>query len=238
MLLAARKFENPILSFLVDDWYFSIPMISMSVTGMALLIWRLLLNRKAHTDMDRFLPEFQAIYEQRGLKDAIAFCRQEPGLIPSKLYVAGLEAYKQGTAAMRRSMANALEFDILPHLHFLLAPILAIAKIATMVGLLGTVISMINTFTEIQKVATSGSAGGIASKSGEIGLALVATALGLLTAIPLVFAHVLLKDGINRFDNKARNAAQKLLTLVQNVQPGSRPAKPKPTESTKQPAST
>ena len=34
---------------------------------------------------------------------------------------------------------------------FLLAPILAIAKIATMVGLLGTVISMINTFNAISE---------------------------------------------------------------------------------------
>ena len=48
-----------------------------------------------------------------------------------------------------------LEREILPDLHFLLAPILAIAKIATMVGLFGTVISMINTFSIIGQTGSS-----------------------------------------------------------------------------------
>ena len=48
-------------------------------------------------------------------------------------------------------MANVIELEILPDLNFLLPPILAIAKIATMVGLLRTVISMINTFNKIQE---------------------------------------------------------------------------------------
>jgi len=39
---------------------------------------------------------------------------------------------------MRRAMANVIELEVLPDLNFLLAPILAVAKIATMVGLFGT----------------------------------------------------------------------------------------------------
>lgn len=72
---------------------------------------------------------------------------------------------------------------------------LAIAKIATMVGLLGTVISMIGTFTKIQEAQ-----GGVSEQAGSIGLALFATALGLVTAIPLVFAHVMFKAQINDFE--------------------------------------
>ena len=59
---------------------------------------------------------------------------------------------------MRRSMANEVELEIYPRLHFLLAWILAIAKIATMVGLFFTVISMINTFNAIGEQTTSGKA--------------------------------------------------------------------------------
>ena len=59
-------------------------------------------------------------------------------------------------------MANVIELEILPDLNFLLAPILAIAKIATMVGLLGTVISMINTFNAISQ-ATKAATGGVTS---------------------------------------------------------------------------
>src|SRR5205085_9732555 len=142
---------------------------------------------------------------------ALDFCKTRDDYIPRKLYSAGLETEAQGLAAMRRAMANVIELDILPDLNFLLAPILAIAKIATMVGLLGTVISMINTFTAIQ----GAQAGNVTSHAGAIGLALFATALGLVTAIPLDFAHVLFKDWIVNFEVKMKNAAQKLLVLVQ-----------------------
>ena len=53
-------------------------------------------------------------------------------------------------------MANAIELEITPDLNFLLPPILAIAKIATMVGLFGTVISMINTFNAIEEATKPG----------------------------------------------------------------------------------
>jgi biopolymer transport protein ExbB len=85
-----------------------------------------------------------------------------------------------------------------------------------MVGLLGTVISMVDTFQKI-----SASSGGNASEnSGAIGLALWATALGLVTAIPLVFAHVLFKAWIARFEVKMKSGAQKLILLVQAAKSG------------------
>ena len=114
-------------------------------------------------------------------------CKDEKGLIPNRLFVAGLEAADQGAAAMRRSMANENELEIVPRLHFLLASILAIAKIATMVGLFFTVISMINTFNAIGEQSAGGKAKEIGGHASKIGLALFATALGLFTAIPLVF---------------------------------------------------
>ena len=102
---------------------------------MALVIWRIILNSNAKTNMNVFLPAFQERLEKEGVKGA-ALLPAQHGIIPRKLFVAGLETAKQGLAAMRRSMANVIELEILPDLNFLLAPILAIAKIATMVGLL------------------------------------------------------------------------------------------------------
>ena len=153
-------------------------------------------------------------------------------MIPRRLYLAGLDTSRQGLSAMRRAMANVAELEILPDLNFLLPTILAIAKIATMVGLLGTVISMIGTFSEIQRLREQG--GDIATQSGAIGLALFATALGLVTAIPLVFAHVLFKAWIGNFEVKMKNAAQKLLVLMQATKaaPAATPAKPVATPET------
>src|SRR5262245_20366131 len=207
ILLAAS--ESPLYRFVVHEWYFSIPMLLMSLTGVTLVIWRMMLNSGAKTPMDAFLPVFQDRLQKQGVEGALKMCKAEPGLIPRKLFVAGLESSKQGLAAMRRSMANVIELEILPSLNFLLAPILAIAKIATMVGLFGTVVSMINTFTELSR-QRAGDVKGVTNQAEAIGLALFATAMGLMTAIPLVFSHVLFKDFIARFEIRMKASAQKL----------------------------
>jgi len=203
--------------FVVDEWYFAAPMFAMSLVAFALVFWRLLLNMNSGTNMDDFLPDFQDKLKKDGVDGALKLCRTEPGVIPSKLFAVGLENAKQGTAAMKRSMANTIELEILPRLNFLLAPILGIAKIATMVGLFGTVVSMINTFNAIGQA--KGDPSGASSHAGAIGLALFATALGLMTAIPLVFMHVMFKDWIARFEIKMKSSAQKLILLVQNTKP-------------------
>ena len=217
--------------FVKGDWYFAIPMGLMSITALTLVIWRLLLNLNARTNMNEFLPLFQDKLDKDGIDGAMRLCRTRTDVIPRRLFTAGLETSKQGLAAMRRAMANVIELEILPDLNFLLPTILAIAKIATMVGLLGTVISMINTFSEIGKAQAAQAAGseGVAAQAGAIGLALFATAMGLITAIPLVFAHVLFKGWIANFEVRMKSAAQKLILLVQAVKPAEKA--PTPTEA-------
>jgi biopolymer transport protein ExbB len=212
------------LKFVTQDWWIALPMFAMSLTGFMLVLWRLLLNLNAGTKMSEFLPQFQQRLDKEGVEGALKFCRSRNDIIPRRLFVAGLEVSKQGLAASRRAMNNTIEWEILPELNTLLPSILAIAKIATMVGLLGTVISMIGTFSAIEKAAKEGL--GAASQSGSIGLALFATALGLVTAIPLVFAHVLFKAWLAKFETKMRSAAQKLLVLLQTAK--QKPAKGSP----------
>ena len=142
-------------SFIKNEWYFAIPMFLMSLSAVTLVIWRILLNVNAKTNMDEFMPVFQQKLDKDGIKGALGLCKSRTDMIPKRLYTAGLETAGQGLAAMRRAMANVIELEILPDLNFLLAPILAIAKIATMVGLFFTVISMINTFNAIGEGATN-----------------------------------------------------------------------------------
>jgi biopolymer transport protein ExbB len=222
-------------NFFTHDWYFAFPMLGMSLTGLTLVIWRLLLNVNANTNLNQFLPDFQKKLERDGVTGGLQFCRQRTDIIPRRLFVAGLETSKQGLAAVRRAMANVIELEIMPDLNFLLPTILAIAKIATMVGLLGTVISMIGTFNELQN-AQSGS--DIGKQGAAIGLALFATAMGLVTAIPLVFTHVLFKAWQAQFELRMKSAAQKLLVLLQSAKQGPAPAAkaPAPGAVTSQPA--
>jgi len=60
--------------FFLGEWYFSIPLVIMSLIAAALVLWRLLLNGSAKTDMDEFLPVFQDTLRKTGIKGAIALC--------------------------------------------------------------------------------------------------------------------------------------------------------------------
>jgi biopolymer transport protein ExbB len=221
---------GPFLKFVVDDWYIAFPMFGMSIAGVAMVVWRLLLNINGNSQLNLLLPALQEKLDKEGVDGALRFCRSRPDLISRKLLAAGLETSKQGLAASKRSMANAAELEILPDLNFLLPSILAIAKIATMVGLLGTVISMINVFTLMADPNASGDAKG---QAGKIGLALFATALGLVTAIPLVFSYTLFKGWIAQFEVRMKSAAQKLLLMLQSLKGGKTTAAAAPAAAAK-----
>ena len=45
--------------FLTQDWYFAVPMLGMSLVAVTLVVWRLLLNSSAGTNLNVFLPAFQ-----------------------------------------------------------------------------------------------------------------------------------------------------------------------------------
>ncbi len=208
-----------LIKFMTEEWYFFLPMLLLSLVAAALVVWRWLLNMNAKTNLEDFLPTFQDKLQKEGVDGARKFCRTENGIVPRKLYAAGLENSRQGVAAMKRAMANAIELEIVPDLNFLLAPILAIAKVATMVGLFLTVVSMINTFTAISDASKGGNAGNVTSQSGAIGLALFGTAGGLMIAIPLVFTHVMFKARVAKFEVELKSAAQRLVLLFQTLKP-------------------
>jgi biopolymer transport protein ExbB len=208
-----------LIKFITEEWYFFIPMLLLSLVAVALVVWRWLLNANARTILETFQPVFQEKLQKEGVEGALKYCRVQTGLIPRRLYVAGLEVSRQGPTAMKRAMANATELVILPELNLLLAPILGIAKIATMCGLLLTVFSMINTFSAISDTTKGGNASSVTNHSGAIGLALFGTAFGLMIAIPLVFTHVMFKARVAKFEIEMKAAAQRLLLLFQVLKP-------------------
>ena len=107
--------------FLTQDWYFAVPMLGMSLAAVTLVVWRLLLNMSAGTNMNVFLPAFQNKLQKEGVESALEFCQTQSGMIPRRLFPAGLETSKQGLAAMRRAMATVIELEIAPQCEFLAA---------------------------------------------------------------------------------------------------------------------
>jgi biopolymer transport protein ExbB len=91
----------------------------------------------------------------------------------------------------RTDMENALQEAILgeiPPLERFLSTLGMLAAIAPLMGLLGTVTGMINTFHVITFYGTSDPR----MMSGGISEALVTTMLGLCVAIPIMLCHTLL----------------------------------------------
>ena len=62
--------------FVVNHWFFAIPMFGMMIAAGVMVIWRMLLNHNAKTDMNLFLPRFQ---EAGPFLDGWADVRGTPG---------------------------------------------------------------------------------------------------------------------------------------------------------------
>tara|TARA_R100000027_G_scaffold2734_8_gene2699 strand:- start:20950 stop:21702 length:753 start_codon:yes stop_codon:yes gene_type:complete len=75
-------------------------------------------------------------------------------------------------------------------------PLAVVATISPLLGLLGTIIGMIESF---QKVALMGDTGDASVLADSIGKALITTALGLIIAIPSLAAYHYFKSKVNSF---------------------------------------
>ena len=64
---------SPFIDFITHDWWIAVPMFGMSITAITLVIWRMLLNSRAATDMNVFLPQFQDRLEKEGAEGALKF---------------------------------------------------------------------------------------------------------------------------------------------------------------------
>jgi len=90
-----------------------------------------------------------------------------------------------------------------------LRPLELIGTLAPLLGLLGTVIGMIDAF---QALEASGSQVDPAVLSGGIWVALLTTAAGLSVAIPAVAAHTLLERQLERLHHRMQDAATRVFS--------------------------
>jgi biopolymer transport protein ExbB/biopolymer transport protein TolQ len=92
-----------------------------------------------------------------------------------------------------------------------LAGLATIGSTAPFVGLLGTVIGIIDAFAMIQKSGGTG----MHAVSGGISEALVTTALGLFVAIPAVMMFNYFTGKIKAFDVEMDNSSSELMAYLQ-----------------------
>jgi biopolymer transport protein ExbB len=169
-------------------------MIGMSVVTVSVSLakwWRL---RKLERATRRFEPEFEAALEEGDLEHAVRLTDKHPGshvaavLGEALREVVPLLKREELAAAAITSAERAVEREqimLAADLKKGLGILATIGATAPFVGLLGTVIGIVNSF---QGIAQSGG-GGLEAVSAGIAEALIATAIGLLAAIPAVWLY-------------------------------------------------
>jgi biopolymer transport protein ExbB len=192
----------------------------MSMWSIGVAVERIYTFMQAKTQSKVYAPQVAKHLKDGRLKDAIAISTNKNYRYShlAKVVLAGLQEYQfqQENAGglsreelldtVRRSIqrASALTSNDLKKGVSALA---TIGATAPFVGLLGTVVGVINAFTGI---ASTGS-GGIGAVSAGIAEALVETALGLLVAIPAVWFYNYLTGRIEYFNVEMDNSSSELV---------------------------
>ena len=169
----------------------------MMLLSLVLVIERLIAYSRESTDMEKFGPEFSEAVGQKDWNKAKELCEKRQGHI-AEVFRLAVEHRQLGPATLRNILNNHVELTVLPRLRARLRPLAALGKGAPMVGLLGTVQGMMGAFSTI-----AGATGqGVDPKqlAGNIGLALGTTFLGLIIAIPVLFATSYLRSKVEQFE--------------------------------------
>ena len=103
---------------------------------------------------------------------------------------------------LRRAWRNLLQSPFL-----CAATVATVAVSLTLVALFGTVVGIINAFKGI----ASEKATGLAAVAGGISEALVTTAVGLIAAIPAVWAYNYFSNRLEQFDVEMGNSSSELI---------------------------
>ncbi len=123
------------------------------------------------------------------------------------ILAAGLVNSRYGRDITKESIEEAAS-HVVHDMQRFLSTLGSIASIAPLIGLLGTVVGMIEVFTTIM---TEGS-GDVGKLAGGISKALITTAAGLSVAIPTLFFHRFL---LRRVDELVVNMEQESIKLVE-----------------------
>ena len=162
----------------------------ISVFTIAIGIDRVLVYRKT-AGANRLVEETMATkFAQADVKEALAFAEEHPDNVLAQLVVEGLTAHQDGFAVEPTLEAQAMRtVNVLQDRLSLLSTFVTLAPI---LGLLGTVVGMIDSFSVLD--LSNGQPMAITSGVGE---ALVATAAGLCVATVSLVLHAIFSRKVN-----------------------------------------
>lgn len=184
------------------------PLLALSILGVTVIFWRWWALRQATAGVPAFLQELRGRLVARDVPAAIAVCERHGGPVAS-IVKAGLLRFGRPKDEVERSLqdASAHELSVLERG----LPVLAtVAMIAPLLGFLGTVTGMINSFEALASVGLNNPA----AVAKGISEALITTAAGLAIAIPVQMAYNYFVTRINSLVRNMESAAHVVLEAL------------------------
>jgi biopolymer transport protein ExbB len=217
------NFINGIIHFFKDGGFILFPLAIIFVVGVAISIERWLFLT-VETSRNRALWDDVAPHLGAGnFKQAIALANSSGAQIGTVLKY-GLA--RLSTARRRDDIQQAMEeslLEIVPRLEKRTPYLSALANIGMLVGLLGTIIALINAFGAVSQANPAEKASLLAAAISE---AMNATASGLFVAITLLLTHMFLEAKTTSLIDSLEIAVVKFLNSI--TERYSEPAAPAP----------
>ncbi len=155
-------------------------LVGLSIIGFAIAIERAYTLFRTREHVASLGADVKRLLERRDIDAARTRLSRSPSF-EARIVAAGLEQASSGSKAAEETMLGALSLAKL-QMEKRLAFLGTLGANAPFIGLLGTVIGIVRSFHLLEKTAGTMSSGLMA----EVGEALVATAIGILVALPAV----------------------------------------------------
>lgn len=180
-------------------------LIGLSVASVAIMIDKALTFYRYRFNQERLVAEIEPSLRQGDWSRIISRCEQESGL-EARVLLVGLREISRGRAAVQDLMEGE-RLRVALYLGKRLSFLGTLGANAPFIGLLGTVLGIIHAFKDL---ALAEGGGGPAVMAG-IAEALVATAVGLLVAIPAVVMYNFFHRRLHVVQERSRFLEQLLL---------------------------
>jgi biopolymer transport protein ExbB/TolQ len=200
-----------VVRFFQEGGSFMYPIAIVAVIGLAIAIERWLYLTAAKRSNRKVFDAMMPMISGRDFKNAMRVGTDSKTAM-GELIAAGISRLAGG--ARRDDVEYAMEeglMEALPRLEKRTPYLATMANVATLLGLLGTIIGLIAAFTA---VANADPAEKATLLSQSISVAMNTTAFGLMTAIPLLIIHALLQTKTNEIIDSFEMAGVKVLNAI------------------------
>lgn len=189
------------------------PILIVLALGLAIALERFIYIMKTQGNTNKVWKQLVPMLKAQDFERAIKLTQS----ISTPLATVLNYGFSRNTAnASRDKIEAAMEegmMEVLPELQQRTHYLATFANIATLIGLLGTIIGLIQAFTA---VAGADPADKAELLSASISVAMNTTAFGLVAAIPLILVHSFIASKTARLVDNLEMAAVKCLNLIAN----------------------